>query len=117
MDPSVLSPHSTGATDIHQLYVYFEYAAAFILALVVVLAIYFSYRYSSKRQKGIPKQLMGNNKVELFMVGIPTLLVVVFFIMTINTMKRVLPPEGNHKPDIELLVISGGGKPTIPTPK
>jgi len=102
--PSIFSPASYEADEIYALTIYFIGAAMVVLITVVGLLIYVVVRFRGKPGDVEPRQFTGNRTVELFMIGIPTLLVCVFFYLTIRTMNRVLPSANDHKPDV---VITG----------
>ncbi|WP_338875118.1 cytochrome c oxidase subunit II [Spirosoma sp. SC4-14] len=102
--PSIFSPASYEADEINSLTIYFIVAAMAILLAVIGLLIYVVVKFRGKPGDEEPRQFTGNRTVELFMIGIPTLLVGVFFYLTIRTMKRILPASGNRKPDV---VITG----------
>jgi cytochrome c oxidase subunit 2 len=101
---SIFDAASPQATRIRHLTVEFIIAAAAILLLVVVLTSYISFKYRSKRERQEPKQITGNRTLEIWMVGIPLALVILFFFRSLATMNAVLPDRANHLPDI---VITG----------
>lgn len=100
---SIFRSASTQAEDINNLHLYFLYAAGFILFTVIVctILVLFKFRY----QEGKPYEAKSlSQKWEILTIGIPTALVVLFFILTIKTMHRVLPAVNGRTPDV---VITG----------
>src|ERR1700734_2349131 len=97
---SVFDAASPQAARIRQLIVEFIIAASAILLLVVVLTSHISFKYRSKRQQEDPKQITGNRTLEIWMVGVPLLLVMFFFFRSVATMKAVLPDREGKNPDI-----------------
>lgn len=99
----VLKSSSKQAEEINRLSQYFFIAAGFILLVVVVLTFTFLYNYNEKRTAVTQRKTLSR-KWEIAMIGVPSVLVVIFFILTLNTMQRVLPPVNNKTPDV---VITG----------
>jgi cytochrome c oxidase subunit 2 len=97
---SIFSPASAEAERIATLTNYFIVAAAAILLIVSALLAYIAVKYKARPGDPEPKQISGNKKVEATMIGIPFLLVVVFFIYSVNTMQAVHPPAENRMPDV-----------------
>lgn len=104
MLPSLLSPASAQADRIVLLTTYFVIAALLVLITVVGLLIYVTVRFRAKPGDKEPEQFTGNKVVEGFMIGVPTLLVLVFMYLTLDTMADVLPPDKGAQPDV---VITG----------
>ena len=71
--------------------------------LVVSLVIFIVFRYRHKNGDAEPRQITGSRKLELLMIGIPLVLVIVFFFLSVNTMSAVLPPIGNNKPNVIII--------------
>lgn len=100
---SVFQSATTQADDINTLHTYFLYAAAFILFTVIACTVLILLKFRHKQGKAYePKSL--SKKWEILTIGVPMVLVVVFFILTIKTMHRVLPSVNDRKPDV---VITG----------
>ncbi|RYF55663.1 MAG: cytochrome c oxidase subunit II, partial [Cytophagaceae bacterium] len=102
--PSIFSPASYEAGEIYSLTIYFIIAAMAVLLVVIGLLIYVVVKFRAKPGDGEPRQFTGNKVVESFMIGIPTLMVGGFFLLTARTMKHILPPAPNRQPDV---VITG----------
>jgi len=97
---SIFDAASPQAARIRHLTIEFIIAASAILILVVILTSFISIKYRSKRQQEDPKQITGNRTLEMWMVGVPLILVILFFFRSLATMNAVLPDRGNHSPDI-----------------
>ncbi|WP_018614330.1 cytochrome c oxidase subunit II [Segetibacter koreensis] len=99
----VFDSSSTQAEDINRLHVYFLFAAAFILFVVIGCTVLVLLKF--RHRQGVdyqPKSL--SQKWEILTIGVPMLLVIVFFVLTLKTMHRVLPEVNGRKPDV---VITG----------
>ena len=97
----MLNPSSEQADKIYKLFNYFNIAALGMFLLVTLLTIYICIKYRKKNDERRPDQFKGNNLLEAFMIGIPTLLVVFFFYKTIQVMRSVEPAtEVYPQPDI-----------------
>ena len=97
---SIFDASSPQAKKIAELDYGFIIAASGILLLVVGLTVFITIKYRFKKDNAEPKQTAGNRKLEVFMVGIPLLLVIGFFFWSLNTMSAILPDRGNHQPDV-----------------
>lgn len=96
---SVMQPVSEQALRIHKVFQSFNIAAGGMLLLVMLLVLYICIKYrGSKNQNSEPAQTKGNNIVEAFMIGIPTLLLAYFFYQTVVIQKEIHPsvPEGRQ---------------------
>jgi cytochrome c oxidase subunit 2 len=99
--PSIFSSASREADAIQRLTIYFVVVALAILLIVIGLLIYIVIRFRAKPgDEGEPKQFTGNKTVESIMIGVPTLLVIIFFVLSAKAMKAILPPPNGHQPDI-----------------
>ena len=98
--PSIFSSASDQADSITTLTIYFIIASSAVLLTVIGLLIYVSVKFRAKPGDGEPDQFTGNKVVEGFMIGIPALLVGVFFYLTFRTMHDVLPPADGVKPEV-----------------
>lgn len=103
-DISIFNPQSASGQTLYQLDIYFIIAASFIMLLVVGLLIYVALKFKAKPTDGEPSQIKGSKKVEVFMIGIPFLMVAFFFYLTVKTMKQVEPSVSNERPTV---VITG----------
>lgn len=84
--------------------VYFIVASLAVLLLVIGLLIYIVLKFRAQPGDEEPRQIGGNRKLEILMIGGPTVLVAIFFYLTVTTMRAVHPPAGNRSPDV---VING----------
>lgn len=100
---SIFQSASTQAEDINNLHLYFLYAAGFILFTVIVCTVLVLYKFRYKEGKPYEAKSLSQ-KWEILTIGIPTVLVVLFFILTVRTMHRVLPAVNGRNPDV---VITG----------
>jgi cytochrome c oxidase subunit 2 len=74
--------------DVENLYNFFLVAAAFVWLLVTGLMVWSIVRYR-RRNDALPEQVHGNNRLELAWTILPTILVIVLFVATAQTMNRV----------------------------
>lgn len=96
---SILQSSSKQAEEINRITNYFFLAAGFILLVVAVLTFLFLYKFRERRSGGTQTRTLSS-KWEIAMIGVPSLLVIVFFYLTIKTMNRVLPDAENKTPDV-----------------
>ena len=97
---NIFDAASEGSKALQNLYTGFLLAAGGVLALVIILTVYISLRFKERPNSIEPRQVAGNKKLEWAMVGVPFSLVVIFFLWSLNTVKIVMPPIGDHPPDI-----------------
>jgi cytochrome c oxidase subunit 2 len=97
---SIFNAATPQAKKINDLDYGFIIAACAIFLLVAGLAAFICFKYRAKQDSSEPIQTSGNRKLEIWMVGIPLILVISFFFWSVNTMSAVLPDRGNHKPDV-----------------
>lgn len=103
-DPSIFNTASPQAEQIKSIGNGFLITGAAILLLVIVLTIYITVRFRQKSGDAEPRQISGNRKLEIVMVGVPMALVIVFFLWSVRTMSAVMPEHEHHAADI---VITG----------
>lgn len=84
---------------IHGLYNLFLYIAAVVFVLVSGLVIWSVVRYR-RRDDELPKQTHGNNRLELTWTLIPTVIVLVLFVFTMQAQDKVLDQSGEADVDI-----------------
>lgn len=101
---SIFDSASPQAEKINHLGYGFLTAASGVLLLVVVLTVYITLKFRANANAAEPRQIAGNRKLEIAMVGVPTILVIYFFFWSLNTMNAVNPDRGDYKPDV---VITG----------
>lgn len=96
---SILKSSSRQAEEINRITNYFFLAGGFILFVVAALTFLFLYKFREGRSI-VGKAKMLSSKWEIAMIGVPSLLVIIFFYLTVTTMKKVLPDVGNKTPDV-----------------
>ncbi len=99
---SITNPASFQAERINRVFNSFNIAAAAMLLLVTFLVIFISVKYREKIGDDTePKQVSGNNVLEAFMIGVPTLLLAYFFYQTIVIEKAIAPGvDKSQQPDV-----------------
>jgi cytochrome c oxidase subunit 2 len=78
---------------IYNLYNLFMYIAAVVFVVVSGLVIWSVVRYR-RRDEALPTQTHGNNRLELTWTVIPTVIVLVLFVFTIQAQNKVLDSSG-----------------------
>jgi cytochrome c oxidase subunit 2 len=78
---------------IYSLYNLFLYIAAVVFAVVSGLVIWSVLRYR-RRGDELPTQTHGNNRLELTWTVIPTVIVLILFVLTIQAQDKVLDQSG-----------------------
>ena len=86
---------------VYNLYNLFLYIATVVFVLVSGLVIWSVVRYR-RRGDELPTQTHGNNKLELTWTLIPTVIVLVLFVFTIQAQNKVLDDSGQA--DVDLTV-------------
>ena len=76
---------------VHNLYNLFLYIAAVVYVIVAALVIWSVVRYR-RRDDELPKQIHGNNRLELAWTAIPLVIVLFLFGVTIQAQNKVLDP-------------------------
>jgi len=90
---SVLSPASPYARDIANLFWITFWISLVILVAVSGFVIFNMIRYRDRGQGGLPPQTHGNTLVEITWTAIPFAILVVLFVLTVQTMEAVSPPR------------------------
>jgi cytochrome c oxidase subunit 2 len=87
------APVTTEARAAHNAYNIFLTAAAVVFSVVALWLLWSVVRYR-RRDAELPKQIHGNNKLELLWTGLPLALVLFLFVVTIRAQHTVLadPP-------------------------
>jgi cytochrome c oxidase subunit 2 len=94
---SVLRSSSHQAEEINQITNYFFIAAGIILVIVAGSTAYVLYHFKANKNKTSSKTL--NRNWEIAMIGIPTLLVIIFLYLNIKTINSVEPDTKGQTPD------------------
>ena len=84
---------------VYNLYNLFLYIAAVVFVVVSGLVIWSVVRYR-RRDDELPKQTHGNNRLELTWTLIPTVIVLVLFVFTMQAQNKVLDQSGEADVDI-----------------
>jgi cytochrome c oxidase subunit 2 len=103
--PSFLNPSSPISNSEANLYKTILYMAIVVFVLVegALLVILIRDRKRSQDEQ-LPAQIHGNTRLEIIWTGIPILLVIALFIMTVQTIKAVAAPLSS-KDDLNLRVV------------
>ncbi len=95
---------SPEAYDINSLFLKFLILAGVIVALVAGLVIIGAIRFRAKKRPDEPLQIFGNKKLEITWTVIPFLILVFFFVLTLQAMIAINTPVGSDpKPDIIII--------------
>jgi cytochrome c oxidase subunit 2 len=103
-DSSTFNPGSAQAQAITNLFVWNLAIAAVIFVLVTALVLYSAYRFRARPGVGEPRQIYGNNRLEIAWTAAPALVLAVIFGFMIPTMRTADPPVGDRQPD---LIVTG----------
>jgi cytochrome c oxidase subunit II len=102
---SFLFTSSSGEeSDINSLFRKFLVMAAIMFLIVCFMVIAGGFRYRSKHKLTEPKQTSGNKRLEILWTLIPLLTLIIFFFLTIKTMRDIDQPfSQGQKPDIVII--------------
>jgi cytochrome c oxidase subunit 2 len=105
--PSVLDPNSPQAKAISDLLITILVMGLGIFLLVTGVIIYFLIRYRHRpvNNRGEPRQVAGNNRLEIGWTVGALVLVIIIFILTVQTMTASDPPAPKGQP-VDLQVIA-----------
>ena len=96
---SPFNPNSPQTLAISNLFVLSLVISAIIFVLVTGLVVYIALRYRRRGAEGEPRQVAGNNKLEVAWTLAPAVVIVTVFGLSIPTMRAADPPQ-NREPDI-----------------
>ncbi len=99
----VLHSSSIEAEAVNRLHVYFYVAASFVLFIVIAATVFIVTKFKRKKSPEYTPVTLSS-RLEYFLVGIPIVLVMVFFFLMLNTMHQVQPSAEGKTPDV---VITG----------
>lgn len=103
--PSFVEPASMVSFDEASLYRLLLYMSAGVFVLVEGLLIYNIIRFRKRTDDSeIPKQVHGNNRLEVIWTTIPLVVVAVIFGLTVTTVNAVAPPPPEAN-DLNLQVV------------
>ena len=97
---SIFDAASQQAEKIRALDIGFIIAALGMLLLVTGLMVYIIVKYRAKDNAAEPSQTAHTWKLEILMVGMPLVLIIVFFFWSVTIMNAVMPDHGDRRPDI-----------------
>lgn len=84
------------------LFWYFIWASIAIFVVVVFFIAYYSIKYKAKSQDETPPQLHGNRKVEISLLFLSTVIVAIFFVLTVNAMNTIQDIPKHPNPDLRI---------------
>lgn len=99
---SPFNPSSPQAQAISHLFVVTLIISAIILSVVTGLVIYISFRYRRREGAGEPRQEFGEPKLEMAWTVVPVLILVILFVLMLNTM-RVADPSSRRQADLQVI--------------
>jgi cytochrome c oxidase subunit II len=103
--PSVLNPQSSVASSEADLYNIVLIIAAGVFILVEGGLVFTIIKHRRKRgDTNEPAQVTGNTTLEIIWTAIPVVLVIILFVLTLNTMQAVAAPPAS-KGDINVVAI------------
>jgi cytochrome c oxidase subunit II len=95
---------SEDAYDINILFIRYLIFSAFIVLLIAGTIIIASIKFRAKAKEEEPKQVFGHKNLEIVWTLLPLIVVTIFFILTLNTMKKINKPvPKDYKPDIVVI--------------
>ena len=102
---SVLNPQSPDARMISNLFVLTLVIGGMIFAIVAAGAIFAIVRYRSRPGMPEPRQVFGNTALELTWTLIPVAILIVLYVLTVGTMKRLTAgdPGQAQQPDVVVI--------------
>jgi len=103
---SVLTPASPYARDIGHLFWTTFWISMVILIFVSAFVIYNLIRFRDRGQGGLPPQTHGNTAVEITWTVIPLVILVVLFVLTVQTMAAVSPSAKTKADAVKLDVVA-----------
>ena len=96
---SILKSSSKQAEEINRITNYFFWAGGLVLLVVIVLTFLFLHKFRERKSIAGKTKILSS-KWEIAMIGVPSLLVIIFFYLTVTTMNKVLPDAESKTPDI-----------------
>ena len=101
--PSLFNPSSShSAATSHLLIVVLSLMAA-IFVLVTGLVLYIAWRYRRRQAQDEHPQVFGNIKLEIAWTVAPTILLIIIFGLTLNTISAVDPPAAEEQPELRVI--------------
>lgn len=97
----LVSSYSPEAAQINHIFIAFLIVAAIVFLLVLGLSVISAIRFHSSKRPDEPKQIFGNNKLEIFWTTASFIAVAVFFVISVRSMQAInAPADKNRKADI-----------------
>ncbi len=90
--PSALSPASSNAQQISDLFWLILFIATTVFFVVEGLLLYAVVRYRSKRNEGLPDQITGNRALEVAWTLVPAVILAAVYVMSLQTLGPVASP-------------------------
>jgi len=101
--PSPFNPSSPHALATAHLFTIVLWLMAAIFVLVTGLVLYIAWHYRRRPEQSEPRQVFGNTTLEIAWTVVPTLLLVLIFGLTVNTMSTVDPPVAQEQADLRVI--------------
>jgi len=101
--PSPFNPSSPHALATAHLFIIVLWLMAAIFVLVTGLVLYIAWHYRRRPEQSEPRQVFGNTTLEIAWTVVPTLLLVLIFGLTVNTMSTVDPPVAQEQADLRVI--------------
>lgn len=95
---SVLTSSTNEAEQIHRVTNYFFWAAGGMLLIVAALTAAMLYKFNHKKNNATAKSL--NKKWEFLMIGVPSVLICIFFFLSATTLSNIHGNTENKNPDV-----------------
>lgn len=100
----LFSSYSTEATHINHIFIAFLVVAGLVFLLVLGLSVASVIRFHARKRPNEPKQIFGNNKLEILWTSASFIAVAVFFVISVRSMEAINTPVAkNRKPDIVVI--------------
>jgi cytochrome c oxidase subunit 2 len=87
--PTVFSPASTNASEIHNLIILIFEIAAVVFVVVESLLIYATIRFSRQRKDAVASSSEGNRKLEIAWTLAPAIVLAIVFVISLKTLNFV----------------------------
>jgi len=103
---SVLNPASPYAREIGRLFWITFWISMVILVFVATFVIFNMIRYRDRGQDGLPPQTHGNTLLEVTWTAVPLAILTFLFVLTMQTMAAVSPPQHPSSDPVHVDVIA-----------
>jgi len=92
--PNILDPHGPEALKESNLFWFILVVATIIFVAVMSVLLYSIVRFRARPGMPVPRQLHGNNKLEIAWTVVPSIVLLLVLFMTISTMFSLAQPTG-----------------------